>query len=134
MSGLRSRLIVVTGIVLLSAVGGFARPRFHRSGRPRTFTATAYSVSGTTADGSTTQRGKVAADPSVIPLGSKIRIRGAGKYSGVYIVNDTGPKVNGRAVDIYVPDEAAAKRFGKKDVTVQILNRADQKKEVAARQ
>ena len=125
MSGLRSRLIVVTGIVLLSAVGGFARPRFHRSGRPRTFTTTAYSVKGDTATGDSTSRGTAAADPAVIPLGSKIRIRGAGKYSGVYLVKDTGPKINGRRIDIYIPSEAAAKRFGKKDVTVEILKVAE---------
>ncbi len=118
---LRSRLIVLPMIGVLAS-GSFARVRFQK------FTASAYSVKGETATGDSTHRGTAAADPAVIPLGSKIRIRGAGKYSGVYLVKDTGPKVNGRQIDIYIPNEAAAKRFGKKEVTVEILNRADEKK------
>ncbi|MDQ6708392.1 MAG: 3D domain-containing protein [Acidobacteriota bacterium] len=79
-------------------------------------------MKGTTADGGETHRGIVAADPAVLPLGSKIRIRGAGRYSGVYTVTDTGDKVNGRHIDIFVPDAAAARKFGKKSVTVDILH------------
>ncbi|MDQ6699024.1 MAG: 3D domain-containing protein [Acidobacteriota bacterium] len=120
-SKLRSRVIVVFAAGVLSSGGSFARVRSQR------FTATAYSVKGETATGDATHRRTAAADPAVIPLGSRIRIRGAGKYSGVYLVKDTGPKVKGRQIDIYIPSEAAAKRFGKKDVTVEILNRVDTK-------
>lgn len=82
-------------------------------------------MKGTTADGGKAHKGTVAADPAVLPLGSKIRIKGAGKYSGVYTVADTGGKVNGRHVDIFVPNEAAAKQFGNKSVTVDILHKPE---------
>ena len=123
-SGPRSRLVVLSVFGVLSGGGSFARVPF-RAGRAQSFTATAYSVKGGTATGDSTRRGTAAADPSVIPLGSKVRIRGAGKYSGVYLVKDTGAKVNGRQIDIYIPSEAAAKRFGKKNVTVEILKVAE---------
>src|SRR5690242_17733013 len=55
--------------------------------------------------------GIVAADPSILPLGSRIRIAGAGAYNGVYTVTDTGAHVIGRRIDIYVPSAAKAKRF-----------------------
>ena len=115
------RLIAGIATAALSVGGSFAA-------RPQQFTAKAYSLKGSTANGGSTRRGIAAADPAVIPLGARIRIRGAGKYSGVYTVNDTGAKVSGREVDIFIPNEAAAKRFGKKDVTVQILTRGDAKK------
>ena len=91
-------------------------------------TATAYSVRGETRDGDTTKRRRTAAaDPSVIPLGSRVRVSGAGRYSGVYEVTDTGRKINGNAIDIFIPEEAAAKKFGKKPVTVTILKRGTEK-------
>jgi 3D (Asp-Asp-Asp) domain-containing protein len=58
---------------------------------------------------------------SVLPLGSRIRVDGAGTYSGVYTVADTGPAVHGREIDIFIPDGSAAKRFGRRGVGVQIL-------------
>ena len=63
----------------------------------------------------------VAADPAVLPLGSRIRIEGAGRYSGEYVVQDTGRAIKGREVDVYLPDDAEAKRFGRKTVEVQLL-------------
>ena len=87
------------------------------------FEATGYSVTGTTASGMQTRSGIVAADRTVLPLGSRIRVYDAGKYSGVYTVTDTGPRVNGREIDIYIPDGAEAKRFGRRRVHVDILER-----------
>jgi 3D (Asp-Asp-Asp) domain-containing protein len=85
--------------------------------------ATAYSVSGTTASGGHTRRGIVAADPAVFPMGSRIRVTGAGSYSGIYTVSDTGPAVKGREIDIFIPDGAEARRFGRRHVQVELLTR-----------
>ena len=85
------------------------------------YTATAYSVEGETASGRTAQKGIVAADNDVLPLGTRIRITGAGRYSGEYTVADTGRKLSGREIDIYMPNDAEAKRFGKKRVRVTVL-------------
>ena len=85
------------------------------------FTATAYSGGGRTASGTVPRSGVVAADPAVLPLGSRIRVQGAGTYSGQYVVRDTGAKIRGRRIDIYIPKHAQAKRFGKRTVKVEVI-------------
>ena len=88
------------------------------------FTSTAYCRGTTTADGTRVRRGIVAADPKVLPLGSVIRIRGlAGGLDGDYVVADTGPKVRGRQIDIYMDDCRRAVRFGRQRVEVTLLRR-----------
>ena len=91
----------------------------------RIFTATAFSSVGLTTKGNTTKPGTAAADPAIIPLGSKVRVTGAGAYSGDYTVTDTGSKIAGRHIDLYIPDAAAAKAFGKKQVRVEIVTTGD---------
>ena len=49
--------------------------------------------------------GTVAADRKVLPLNSRIRIFGAGKYSGDYPVEDTGGKVDGQHIDVFMPSQ-----------------------------
>ena len=90
--------------------------------RPMRFLATADSVYGETAKGTLTHRGIVAADPSVLPLGSVIHVSDAGAYSGNYVVTDTGEKIIGRHIDIYIPSHIAAKRFGRKSVLVRVIH------------
>lgn len=85
------------------------------------FHATAYSIEGRTASGAKAHPGIVAADPAVLPLGSKIRVEGAGKYDGVYVVKDTGRKIDGHEIDIYLANDREAKRFGNKVVDVEVL-------------
>jgi peptidoglycan lytic transglycosylase len=97
--------------------------------RPLRFTATATTITGTTAKGTFTRRGGVAADPAILPLGSRIRVSGAGAYSGVYSVTDTGPAIKGRRIDIYMPNRTAAKRFGRKPVMVHVLSRGKKRSE-----
>jgi len=87
------------------------------------FEATAYSITGTTASGMQTRRGVVAADPKVLPLGTRIRVHDAGSYSGEYVVSDTGPAVNGHEIDIYMPSTEDAKNFGRRKVRVEILGK-----------
>ncbi|MBA3637969.1 MAG: 3D domain-containing protein [Acidobacteriota bacterium] len=67
------------------------------------FTATAYCKGTTTASGVAVKNGMAAADPDLLPIGSVIRIESLGdKYDGIYTVMDTGPKVRGRHVDVYL--------------------------------
>ncbi len=93
------------------------------------FEATADSATGVTAKGTLPHEGIVAADPAVLPLGSVIRITGAGAYTGTYAVTDTGSKIAGRKIDIYLPSAAEAKQFGKKTVIVRVLSRGDNRKD-----
>jgi 3D (Asp-Asp-Asp) domain-containing protein len=89
--------------------------------RTERFEATAYTIEGKTASGKRTRRGIVAADPRVLPLGSRIRVSDAGSYSGVYEVADTGREIRGREIDIYIENGAEARRFGRRDVQVEVL-------------
>jgi len=90
-----------------------------------TFRATAYSVEGKTASGARTREGIVAADPKVLPIGSRIRVSDAGQYSGEYVVKDTGRAIKGHELDIYLDDDREAKRFGKRRVKVEVLQRGE---------
>jgi 3D (Asp-Asp-Asp) domain-containing protein len=85
-----------------------------------TFTATAYSLRGRTASGAAATQGIIAADPRVLPLGSRVRIE-AGPYSGEYLVADTGGAVRGKRIDIWTPSTRDAMRFGKRAVKLTIL-------------
>lgn len=93
-----------------------------------TFTATAYSIEGRTASGIRSREGIVAADPAVLPLGSRIRVHDAGQYSGEYAVHDTGKAINGHEIDIYLADDTEAKRFGRRRVKVEVLRYGDGKR------
>ena len=86
------------------------------------FKATAYCLKGRTANGGGVRRGIVAADPRVLPLGTRIQIN-AGSYSGTYIVADTGGAIRGRILDVWVPSCSEAMRFGRRSVSVSILGR-----------
>lgn len=86
--------------------------------------ATAYSLKGRTATGTKPHRGVIAADPRVLPPGSKVQVKNAGRYSGVYKVGDTGSAVRGGKIDIYTPSQGAARQFGKRTVHVKVLKRA----------
>ena len=94
------------------------------AGRPDAFVATAYSLHGRTASGTTVRQGIVAADPSVLPLGSQIHVSDAGSYSGTYTVADTGRAIGGRRIDVYIPNHGEARRFGRRTVRVQVLQYA----------
>ena len=86
------------------------------------FRATAYCLKGRTATGGGVRRGIVAADPRVLPLGSRIQLN-AGAYSGTYTVADTGGGVKGRKLDIWMPSCVEAVRFGNRSVSVSKLSR-----------
>jgi 3D (Asp-Asp-Asp) domain-containing protein len=89
------------------------------------FVATAYSVSGETKSQTFTEEGRtVAADPNVLPIGTVIEVRNAGPYSGQYVVQDTGEKIVGRKIDIFISRTAEAKRFGRRNVHVRVLKLA----------
>jgi 3D (Asp-Asp-Asp) domain-containing protein len=89
------------------------------------YVATAYAQSGVTSSGVLTQRHIVAADPDLIPIGSRIKIKGAGRYSGEYVVADTGRNIQGPRIDIYMPSERSCVRFGRKRIKVRVIQLGD---------
>lgn len=93
--------------------------------RLRVFEATAYSIEGLTASGARTREGIVAADPRVLPLGSRIRVHESNGYDGEYVVQDTGREIKGQEIDVYLANDREAKHFGRRRVKVEVLSRGD---------
>jgi len=93
------------------------------SAAPATFIATAYCRGTTTAAGTPASEGIVAADPAILPLGTGIRVDGIGRYDGRYRVMDTGAKIQGRHIDLYIADCTEARRFGRRSVHVSIITK-----------
>jgi len=122
----RPRFTASIAIGALVVAQGCARNRPRQPPRiqftqPMSFTVTAYCAGTTTAAGTRVAEGVVAADPRVLPLGTVIRLAGLdGRYNGTYTVMDTGPKVRGRHLDLYLRDCAEAVRFGRRSGRVSI--------------
>jgi 3D (Asp-Asp-Asp) domain-containing protein len=86
------------------------------------FKATAYCKGQTTASGVAVRSGVVAADESLLPVGSVIQVDfEMPAYNGVYTVMDTGPEVQGRELDVYMWSCFEALRFGRQDVRIVVL-------------
>lgn len=84
------------------------------------YSATAYSLRGRTASGKPVARGLIAADPRVLPIGTRVRVE-AGSWTGEYVVADTGGAVRGRRIDIWTPTAGEAMRFGRRAVKLTVL-------------
>jgi 3D (Asp-Asp-Asp) domain-containing protein len=73
--------------------------------------------SGFTRMGHRARKGLLAVDPRVIPMGSKIYIKGYGWG----IADDTGGKIKGNMIDICLPSRHLATRWGRKKIEVIIF-------------
>jgi 3D (Asp-Asp-Asp) domain-containing protein len=91
------------------------------------YVATAYSLGGRTATGRPVAKGIIAADPRVLPFGTRVRLD-AGPYSGEYVVADSGSGVRGRKIDVWVPSNREACRFGRRNIKLTILSYGAKKK------
>src|SRR3954470_14162631 len=86
------------------------------------FSATAYCKGLVTSSGVAVQRGVVAADPMLLPVGSVVNVDARDeKYTGIYTVLDTGPAVQGREIDIYMWSCNEALQFGRRPVHLNVL-------------
>ena len=85
------------------------------------YIATAYSLRGRTASGRYVSQGIIAADPRILPLGSRVRLE-AGAWSGEYLVADTGGAIRGRKIDIWTPSSREAMKFGRRKVKLTVLS------------
>jgi 3D (Asp-Asp-Asp) domain-containing protein len=76
-------------------------------------------VGATTASGTRTHWGTVAADPRLFPFGTRLLIEG---FDGVvFVVEDTGTAVRGLVFDVWFPDAPTAARFGLQRRRVTVL-------------
>jgi 3D (Asp-Asp-Asp) domain-containing protein len=119
-------VVKIANIVLVTAMlSGFALGDQDPVAVSGSYIATAYDQHGITKSGDYVHGHVVAADPDLLPIGSRIKIRHAGRYSGEYVVADTGGKIQGRRLDIFIPDLRACRKFGRRRVRVQVISLGD---------
>jgi len=120
--GAAAFLLLYEATVVDSRMVPGARLATHGAGARLEFVATAYCKGETTASGVTVRSGVAAADPQVLPQGSIVQLDGLpDRYQGIYTVLDTGPKVQGRHVDVYMWSCHDALSFGRRTVKLTIL-------------
>ena len=86
------------------------------------FTATAYCKGDTTTSGVSVRTGIAAADPTLLPVGTVVRLDTPdSKLDGIWTVMDTGPAVQGRTIDLYLWSCHEALRFGRKPIQLEVL-------------
>jgi 3D (Asp-Asp-Asp) domain-containing protein len=133
------RRVVITSLAALSLVGLHettvldslrfvgepAEPELTAAPAPGVrlrFTATAYCRGTTTASGVNVRSGIAAADANLLPVGSVVRIEDLdNRYNGIYTVMDTGPKVHGRHLDIYIWNCDEAVQLGRRRMLITVL-------------
>jgi len=114
-------VLIYDATVMDSRADGATRPKPAAGSRVE-FVATAYCRGQTTASGVTVQAGIAAADPDLLPEGSVVQVEGAPEgHGGIYTVLDTGPKVQGRHVDLYMWSCTEARHFGRRPVRLSVL-------------
>jgi 3D (Asp-Asp-Asp) domain-containing protein len=88
---------------------------------PVSYVATAYSLRGRGASGLGVRKGTIAADPRVLPFGTRVRLD-AGPYTGEYVVTDSGSAVKGNKIDVWVATFGEACRFGRRNIKLTVLS------------
>lgn len=109
----------------LIALGTLRQKLVSRGGRPIRFSrvmtmeATGYTYTGArTASGVAPYKGAIAVDTDVIPFGTKMYVEGYGYAKAL----DTGGAIRGGRIDLFFESEREARRWGRRDVKVYILD------------
>ena len=104
----------VTEIIEKSTVGTIEGKEYSRK-----FTVKAYSYTGggRTASGLPAAVGRIAVDPRVIPLGTRVYVEGYGFATAA----DTGGNIKGNTIDVYYNSAGQCRSWGCRNVTVYIL-------------
>jgi len=119
--------VVVVASLAAEGCAGRLRPNTPASRKPSAsavpVTVTAYCRGRVTATGARPTEKTVAADPALLPIGSRIRLSGLDKrYNRTYVVMDTGTRIRGRRIDLYMRDCREAVAFGRRSASVTILH------------
>ena len=118
----RSNSAIVTSARALANVRGTSAPKAG-AGRRLRVEATGYAPGSGGADhrcatGAFATQGVVAVDPRVVPLGTHVFVPGYG-YA---VAADTGGAIKGHRVDLCYDEGGQAKRWGRRTVTIIILD------------
>ena len=119
--------IRVEGVLVRAATKGWNK-KMHRplaSGEPVPVLVTAYCLNGTTRRGRYVRAGIVAADPHLFPLSRYIELYAGKKYLGRFLVDDTGSRIRGAHIDMWVPTCREAIIFGRQHGTAMLVPRPE---------
>ena len=119
--------IRMQGVVVRAATKGW-NAKLHRpvkTGEPVPVLVTAYCLSGTTRRGRYVRPGIVAADRKLFPLSRYIELYAGEKYLGRFLIDDTGSRIRGAHVDLWVPTCREAIIFGRQRGTAMLLPRPE---------
>ena len=84
--------------------------------------STAYCLRGNMRTGVRVRDGMAAGDPSVLPLGSVVRVSHPdGRPIGIFTIMDTGGAIRGNKIDLYVDSCREAIRWGRAPVVTEVL-------------
>jgi 3D (Asp-Asp-Asp) domain-containing protein len=78
--------------------------------------AVAYHLHGKTASGLPVGRGTVAVDPKLIPLRTRLFVPGYGKA----IAADVGIAIKGPIIDLWMPNDEAARKWGRRTLVITV--------------
>jgi len=96
-----------------------------KAGEPVPVLVTAYCLSGTTRRGRYVRPGIVAADRKLFPLSRYIELYAGEKYLGRFLIDDTGSRIRGAHIDVWVPTCREAIIFGRQHGTAMLLPRPE---------
>jgi 3D (Asp-Asp-Asp) domain-containing protein len=119
--------IRMEGVVVRAAAKGW-NMKLHRplkTGEPVPVLVTAYCLSGTTRRGRYVRPGIVAADRKLFPLSRYIELYAGEKYLGRFLIDDTGSRIRGAHIDVWVPTCREAIIFGRQHGTAMLLPRPE---------
>jgi 3D (Asp-Asp-Asp) domain-containing protein len=119
--------ISVEGVVVRAAARDWPK-KMHRplaTSEPVPVLVTAYCLSGTTRRGRYVRPGIVAADPHLFPLSRYIELYAGTRYLGRFLVDDTGSRIRGAHIDMWVPTCREAILFGRQRGTAMLVPRPE---------
>jgi 3D (Asp-Asp-Asp) domain-containing protein len=120
--------VTMEGVIVRAATRDWTKRMHHRplaAGEPVPVLVTAYCLSGTTRRGRYVRAGIVAADPHLFPLSRYIELYAGTKYLGRFLVDDTGSRIRGPHIDMWVPTCREAILFGRQRGTAMLVPRPE---------
>ncbi|WP_420127613.1 3D domain-containing protein [Longimicrobium sp.] len=85
--------------------------------------STAYCLRGNMRTGVRVRDGMAAGDPSVLPLGSVVRVSHPdGRLIGIFVIMDTGGAVRGNKIDLWFDSCREASDWGTRSVVAEVLD------------
>ena len=120
-SPLRLPAVVVEGASKKWFLANYAPPRY---GEPVPVEITAYCLTRTqTRRGRYVRAGIIATDPRLFPLARYVELYVGRRYLGRFLVDDTGLKIKGDKIDVWMPTCREARIFGRRKGTAVLVPR-----------